>query len=420
MSDSGDSGEAATEVVPSAHPSPTPLLEPAEGLPPVITESDDLAAAADALARGSGPVAIDAERASGYRYSQRAYLLQLRRDGSGTVLIDPVALPEGAVGELLRPALAEPEWVLHAASQDLPCLAELGLHPGVLFDTELAARLAGYPRVGLGPLVEHVLGVTLEKGHSAADWSTRPLPVSWLRYAALDVELLVPLRDALEAELDRQGKLAWAREEFAAVAAAPPPAPRTDPWRRTSGLHKVRGRRSLAALRELWLARDRLAQAADVSPGRLLPDSALVAAASASPRTTASLLALPGFVGRGARRHAREWMRALDTARALPDAELPAPTLPSDGPPPPRLWNDRDPAAAARLKLARERLSALADELHLPVENLVSPDPVRRLAWSPPPAGGAEAALAGLGARQWQVAHVAPLLEQAFADAAAS
>src|SRR4029078_4964229 len=131
-------------------------------------------------------------------------------------------------------------------------LAEVGTVPRRIFDTELAARLAAYPRVGLGAMVESVLGFSLEKGHAAVDWSTRPLPEPWLRYAALDVEVLVELRDALEAVLRDQGKLAWAQEEFAAIVAMPAPEPRVDPWRRTSGLHRVRGRRPVAAARPAW------------------------------------------------------------------------------------------------------------------------------------------------------------------------
>ncbi len=259
---------------------PLPLLEPRDGTPPPIDTPEGLAEVAERLSQGTGPVAVDAERASGYRYGQRAYLVQMRRAGSGTALIDPLPFDDlGAVDT----AIADTEWVLHAASQDLPCLDELGLRPRRLFDTELAGRLAGFERVGLGAMVERVLGYTLEKGHSAADWSTRPLPGAWLTYAALDVELLVDLRDALAEELQSQGKLAWAHEEFAALAASRPPAPRAEPWRRTSGIHRVRSARGLARVRALWEARDELARRRDLAPGRVLPDSAIVAAAQADP-----------------------------------------------------------------------------------------------------------------------------------------
>nr|WP_206345026.1 ribonuclease D [Streptomyces thermoviolaceus] len=389
---------------------PIPLLEPREGIPPVIADAAALDRVVAAFAAGSGPVAVDAERASGYRYGQRAYLVQLRREGAGTALIDPVACPDlSALGQVLSDA----EWVLHAATQDLPCLREIGMVPTRLFDTELAGRLAGFPRVGLGAMVENVLGYVLEKGHSAVDWSTRPLPEPWLRYAALDVELLVDLRNALEKELDRQGKLEWALQEFEAIATAPPPPPRKDPWRRTSGMHKVRRRRQLAVVRELWETRDRIARRRDVSPGKVLPDSAIVEAALALPANVHALAALNGFGHRTGRRQLEQWQAAVDRAKALPESALPQQGQQVTGPPPPRAWADKDPAAAARLAAARAAVTALAERLAMPQENLVAPDAVRRLCWEPPRVVDPEsvgAALAGYGARPWQVEQVAPAL----------
>ncbi|MFF7181102.1 HRDC domain-containing protein [Streptomyces sp. NPDC008121] len=397
---------------------PTPLLEPREGIPPVVATDEALAEVIAAFAAGRGPVAVDAERASGYRYGQRAYLVQLRREGAGSALIDPVGCPDlSGLGE----ALTGTEWILHAATQDLPCLRDIGMVPTRLFDTELAGRLAGFPRVGLGAMVESVLGYALEKGHSAVDWSTRPLPEPWLRYAALDVELLVDLRDALEKELDRQGKLEWALQEFDAIAAAPPAPPRKDPWRRTSGMHKVRRRRQMAVVRELWTARDRIAQRRDVSPGKVLSDAAIVEAALAVPATVAALSALPGFGHRMGRRQLEQWQAAVDRAKALPDTELPQPGQPLTGPPPPRAWADKDPVAAARLSAARASVSALAEELNLPQENLITPDTVRRVCWEPPAPPTAEAvaeALTGYGARPWQVELVTPLLAAALSTTA--
>ncbi|MCW8095702.1 MULTISPECIES: HRDC domain-containing protein [Streptomyces] len=396
-------------------PAPIPLLEPRDGIPPVITDEDALAEMIAAFAAGTGPVAVDAERASGYRYGQRAYLVQLRREGAGTALIDPVACPDlSGLGE----ALSGVEWVLHAATQDLPCLREIGMVPSRLFDTELAGRLAGFPRVGLGAMVEGVLGFVLEKGHSAVDWSTRPLPEPWLRYAALDVELLVDLRDALEKELDRQGKLEWAREEFDAIASAPPPEPRKDPWRRTSGMHKVRRRRQMAVVRELWETRDRAARRRDISPGKILGDGAIVEAALAVPANVHALAALNGFGHRMGRRQLEQWQAAVDRAKELPDAELPQPGQPLNGPPPPRAWAEKDPAAAARLSAARAAVSALAETLNMPQENLITPDTVRRVCWEPPAAPDAASvasALAGYGARAWQVEQVTPVLVAALA-----
>src|SRR5690625_2046483 len=203
-----------------------PLTEPAGGVPEVIDSPEELRSALRAFDDAHGPVAIDAERASGYRYGQRAYLIQIRRDGAGTALIDPLAFSDLAQ---VNEAIADAEWVLHAANQDLPSLREVKLHPPALFDTELAGRLLGRQKVGLGTMVENELGLSLAKEHSAADWSTRPLPQSWLRYAALDVEVLIELRHLLEQELRTTGKLQWALEEFEAVRTMPPPPPRLDP-----------------------------------------------------------------------------------------------------------------------------------------------------------------------------------------------
>lgn len=398
-----------------------PLTQPHGGTPEVVAEAAALDSACDALAAGSGPIAVDTERASGYRYWQRAYLVQLRRSGSGTILIDPVAF-DGRLDRLAG-ILGDSEWVLHAASQDLPCLAELGLHPPTLFDTELAARLAGYERVALGTMVELLLGYQLEKGHSAADWSRRPLPRDWLNYAALDVELLLPLREELRTVLREQGKLNWAEQEFATVRDAPPPAQRPEPWRRTSGIHKIRTARGLAAVRSLWQARDELASEQDKAPGRILPDKAVVAAVLADPHTTAELHELSAFRGRSRRRYSSRWLRQLQRARTLPTAELPNVAPATDGPPPPNRWPDRAPEAADRLAAAKAAVATIAAEHTLPTENLLQPDLLRRLCWQPPeqptPAG-IDAALAAGGARPWQVDLVAAPISRALTESPAT
>jgi len=407
----------APELVEAVEPVPVPVLSaPRDGTPDVITTQDELDAAVEHLAAAQGPVAVDAERASGYRYGQAAYLVQLRRGDGPIVLVDPVAQLD-LTG--LAAVLDGPEWVLHAASQDLPCLADLGLRPRTVFDTELGARVAGLPRVGLAAVTEHFLGIGLAKEHSAVDWSTRPMPASWLTYAALDVELLLDVRDALAAELERQGKLDWARQEFAAVAAAGPPAPKVDPWRKTSGVHKLRSRRAQAVVRSLWAAREQLARNRDISPGRILPDSAVVSAATAQPRTLAALAGLPVFSGPANRRNGQYWLDAIEEAMALPESELPGHAPRGDGPPPPRAWADRDPVAAVRLTRVRDALAAVAEEHGLPLENLLTPDTARRLAWEPP---GMEpeavaAFLRGRGARAWQVDLTADALVDALVRA---
>jgi ribonuclease D len=403
------------EEAPQAEPREPVLLDmPRDGVPEVITTAPGLARAARAIAAGTGPVAVDAERASGFRYGQRAFLVQLRREGSGSWLIDPVPFENL---DPIQEAIGDETWILHAASQDLPCLRELGLEPARLFDTELAARIAGLPRVGLGPAVEALLGLRLAKEHSAADWSTRPLPEPWLRYAALDVEVLDELRVELIKILRTDGKLEYAEQEFEAVRTAPPAPPRVDPWRRTSGLHQIRDRRTLAAVRALWETRESLARTRDTAPGRLIPDSALVAAAKAMPKSVPALLKTPGFHGRSASKDAPKWLRALQDASTT--SELPPNQVPSNSPPPPKVWADKDPVAAARLQTARARVARTAESLNIPTENLLTPDTLRRLCWNPPAAIDPDTvadALRALGARAWQIDLVGPVLTVALLD----
>jgi ribonuclease D len=402
------------------------VTDPVEGAPlphatpshPVVVVADPegYRDAVDRIAAGSGPIAVDAERASGFRYSQRAYLIQLFRRGSGTVLLDPTAF--GDLGDLAA-AMRGAEWVLHAASQDLPCLLEVGLVPERIFDTELGARLLGFERVGLGAVVEKLLGLHLAKEHSAADWSTRPLPTPWLVYAALDVELLLDVRDAEEQLLVESGKTGIAEQEFESVRtreAKPAPA---EPWRRLSGLHTVRGPRNLAVARALWEARDAYARQIDAAPGRLVPDASLVAAARTPPASKRELAGMRTFSGRASRSEIDRWWSAVETGLAAED--LPATRVPSDSLPPPRAWSERNPDADRRLKAARQAVAAVAGTMSLPAENLLTPESLRRVSWEPPQPSTPEAiaaTLAGYGARPWQVVATAQVIADAFVEAA--
>ncbi|MEV8215691.1 HRDC domain-containing protein [Leifsonia sp. NPDC077715] len=384
----------------------------------VIDSRDGYLRAVERIVAGEGPVAVDAERASGFRYSQRAYLIQVFRRGSGTFLFDPPAI--GRFDEL-NDAIHDDEWVLHAATQDLTCLREVGLDPSIVFDTELAARLLGMPRVGLGTVVEELLGIHLAKEHSAADWSTRPLPEPWLNYAALDVELLPDLRDAIAALLDESGKMDIARQEFADELVRELTPVRAEPWRRLSGIHSIRGLRNLAVARELWLSRDALARELDTAPGRLVPDASLTAAAKAMPESKRALASLREFTGRASRSELDRWWAAIEAGRTTDD--LPVLRGNGDSLPPPRAWSDRNPEADARLKAARAALTTVSEERAIPLENLLTPETLRRVAWTPPAEITPETvgeALSAHGARPWQVAATAQVIAQAFVESTQS
>jgi ribonuclease D len=422
MSEAQEEGpEAGAELDPVDEPEATPLLAPRDGVPELAVSARDIENAAELLASGHGPFAVDAERASGFRYSNRAYLLQIRRAGAGTVLIDPVNHGGDPVVTLAPVAkvLATDEWVLHAADQDLPCLAEIGMRPTKLYDTELAGRLAGYDKVNLAAMVQRLLGLHLMKGHGAADWSKRPLPPDWLNYAALDVEVLLDLRHAIAAVLEEQHKTDWAAQEFDHLRMYEATPTRRDRWRRTSGIHKIRDARALAAVRELWTTRDHIAQRRDIAPGRILPDVAIVNAATADPDTVEKLTALPIFGGSRQRRMANVWLEALARARTTDDP--PTSAEPSNGPPPASRWARRKPEAAARLEAARARLAELSQQISVPAENIITPEIVRRLCWDWQPLATSEETASTIdeflreaGVRQWQRELTDPVLTEAL------
>lgn len=396
-----------------------PLLQHPRAVTRLIADESALQEAVGVLKASSGPIAIDAERASGFKYSQRAYLIQLRAEESEIFLIDPVANPEMAKSKTFQEfaeVLKDREWILHAATQDLPCLNELGLYPGSIFDTELAGRLAGAPRVGLGSLTESLLQFRLAKEHSAADWSTRPLPESWLNYAALDVDVLHELATAVKELLNQQGKLDWAHQEFGSLMSFKPKPQRIDKWRGITGLHKVQDRLSHEIARQLWMARESLAQKMDVAPGRLIPDSSILVAATQKPKSRPELAAMKSFSGRASRSYLDLWWDAVQSALKATDLPGLKPEK-TDAIPNHRNWITKFPEADRRLKHAKASLLVLSEEKIVPLENLLSPEILRQVSFTPPVSLSRDTLgekMRELGARNWQVELTAQLIVDAF------
>jgi ribonuclease D len=399
-----------------------PLLQPSAGTPEIIDTEESFRNAVEQLTKGSGPFAVDAERASGFRYSARAYLIQIKRADGGLHLIDPIPFGPGhKLFSDLNDLLNSDEVILHASTQDLPCLRELGINPA----TELAGRIAGLPRVGLGPLLESIMGVSLAKEHSAADWSARPLPKEWLTYAALDVELLIELRNHMYSILEDAKKLPWALEEFASILKAAPAPPRVDPWRRTSGMHKIKRRDQLAVIKSLWFARDEVAAKQDIAAGKLLNDSAIVELAIAVPTNKKEFEKCLRPLGLRARwlENLQLWLDSIATAVSLPEDQWPTMRTNADTLPPIKLWREKFPEKFAPLSHARAAIELIAQENQIPLENLITPEHVRRVCWKPPigatttlSVSEVEKALTELGARQWQIDLVAPALAAALLE----
>ena len=359
------------------------LTAPEDGTPPLIDDAAGLQIVLEQLAAGAGPIAIDAERASGFRYSARAYLIQIFRRGGGLHLIDPIALAGNPLIAQLGEILSRDEVVIHASTQDLPCLREFGINPKILFDTELGARIAGLERVGLAPLCESLLEISLAKEHSAVDWSIRPLLQEWLDYAALDVLVLLDLKDKVEMILKETSKLEYAREDFASILKAPPAKAKSDPWRRTSGMHLIKGRFELAIIRYLWTKRDQIAQQSDIAAGRLLSDSILVDIARYKPQSKSDFLSLPSVRARIKNERLKDrvdlWWDAIGESYQIPESDWPEMRGRGEGLPPPRIWKERYPRAHAHLTHARHLLQEISQANSIPVENLLTPDLVRRV-----------------------------------------
>jgi ribonuclease D len=390
------------------------LKEPREPRVIFVDNPESLELAAKTLSEATGLFAVDAERASGFKYSQRAYLVQVHRRGTPIFLIDPAALaPDIAdapkVFANLAAVMQKAPWILHSASQDLPCLREMGIECPELIDTELGSRIAGFERVGLGAVCERLLGLRLAKEHSAVDWSIRPLHADWLNYAALDVDVLPDLHDALILELESQAKLDWAKQEFAHTLELKRRDPKVDRWRGMSGMQHLREQRSLAIARELWLAREALAAKVDVSPGRLIPDSSIVAVVQNPPKTRPELASFKAFTGRARGTYLDTWWGALE--KGLTTRDLPPVKLPAIGTPNHRNWPQRFPDADARLQAAKAVINDLSKQHNVPAENILKPDSMRELCFNPPQSPDLQslvASLLDLGARHWQIELVAP------------
>ncbi|MEN9693231.1 MAG: hypothetical protein RLZZ330_875, partial [Actinomycetota bacterium] len=327
--------EEVEQVVPNLEP----LLSPADGLTPLIDNQNSFDEAVEQIISGHGPVALDAERASSYRYTAKAYLIQIRRNGAGTFLIDPTVIQDFSK---LSDFLKSEEWILHAATQDLSCLAEVDLVPTKLFDTEHAGRLLGKQKVGLAGLLESEFGIGLQKEHSAADWSTRPLPEPWLIYAALDVEKLIELREALKSQLENMNRWNWAEQDFHALASWKPAAALADPWRKTSGIHQVRQPRQLAIVRELWIEREKIAQEKDKAVSRVLPDAAIIDIAKNELKSARDVYMLESLRNRSHKAYADLWWEVRTYANGLKESELPSAKTGIASIPPTKAWEEKN------------------------------------------------------------------------------
>ncbi len=345
------------------------------------------------MLRAARRMALDIEADSLYHYFDKVCLIQISTDAE-TFVVDPLALSDLSA---LGPILAHPgvEKVFHAAGYDILCLRrDYGFLFANIFDTHIAGQLIGYEFLGLGALMERLLGIAHSKRRQRDDWSRRPLNTEQLEYAAMDTHHLLQLRDVLEQQLTSADRKSWAEEEFEAIAASRPEAREFDPdgYRRIKGSRDLTPR-ELAMLRTLYHLREKYAQEMDLPPFKVLNNPVLVDLVQHPPRTSRELFHRRGIAYRIARRYGTEMFLALKSAQAevLPPNQFSAS----------KSWKPPSPEIKLRLERLRAWRCAKARELHLPVGVVFPGNLLENLAISPPSEVAAMEALEGM--RRWRI-----------------
>lgn len=331
---------------------------PRAATPPSASYLDTDASVTEWLkgARKAKRLALDTEGASFHRYVDRIYLLQLSTDEKHAI-IDPLAVASPALlGELIEDPKVEV--VFHDADYDLRLLhQDYGWNVRHVFDTRVAAQLLGLKAFGLAALLERAFGLKLDKKHQRADWSMRPLTADMLDYAAQDTMHLLGLRDQLHDELEKKGRLAWAREEFERLESV-----RWAPDDSSNAFLKVKGardltRRELAVFRELVQWRDAAALKLDRATFRVVSNDVLIEAAKSHPASKEGLGKLKGMPRGILERAAPEIIAAIDRGLAVPESDLPK--FPKSA-----RW-DRDPEFDAKVGAVKQVRDAAATRLEL-------------------------------------------------------
>jgi ribonuclease D len=337
--------------------------------------------------------AIDIEADSLYHYYEKVCLIQISSDIK-TYIIDPLAV--GNI-KMLAPFMSNPavEIVFHAAGYDIHCLRrDYGFAFAHIFDTHAAAQLLGFEFLGLGVLMETILGIYHSKRRQRDDWSHRPLASEQLEYAAMDTHHLLRLRDALEAELRIKGRLTWAQEEFEAAAAIERPDKEFDP----EGFRRIKGHRELSPqdqsmLRELFMARDRIARTLDVPPFKVMNNSVLLDLVKKPPQSAREMFDRPGISYRVARKYANEILGAIEESRQHCPTFLETP--------PRNHWKPPSRTTRIRLELLRNWRQEKGKELGLQVGVVFPANLLENLALSPPANLQEFSELPGM--RRWRV-----------------
>jgi ribonuclease D len=289
--------------------------------PLLITDSNQLAGLIDRL-RDQPAVAIDTESDSLYAYREKVCLIQVSIPGEDD-LIDPLAELDVAP---LRSIFAAPsiEKVFHACEYDVMCLRrDFGFTFANLFDTMWAARILGWPRLGLGDILQAQFGVTLDKKWQRHNWGKRPIEPGALAYARYDTHYLLQLREVQLAELRQLDRLVEAREVFADLAQAVYNGHTFTPddvWS-VKGVYDLSGR-AQAILRQLLILRDREARRQNRPAFKVIGDKTLIAIAELAPQRAEQLRSIAGMTVAQVQRYGAAILQAVAQGQKDP---LPTP-----------------------------------------------------------------------------------------------
>jgi ribonuclease D len=366
-------------------------------LPPATYVHSDAALKALIPHLSSEPfVALDTESNSLYAYREQVCLFQITTR-QGDFIIDPLPIADlSPLGDVL--ANPRIEKILHAAEYDIMGIKrDFGFKIRRVFDTMIAARIAGHTQVGLNMLLQQYAGVKLDKRHQRDNWGKRPLPADSLLYAQMDTHFLPMLRNDLYDELVRQGRLAEAQDAFDELEFVEPPLVEFDPdgyWHigRPMGLKG----RPMAILRELYLLREQLAEQRDVPPFKVLTNEAMVEIVRQAPHHKAALAEIPGLSPGFIRRYGDAVLAAVEAGS---QARLPRP------PRQPRLASGR---VLERYTALREWRKRRASARGVDSDLIVSKNVLWMLAHEAPRTLADLSGIPGLG--PWRLSHYGPEL----------
>jgi ribonuclease D len=304
--------------------------------------------------RGYFPLALDTEADSLHHYRESVCLIQVSH-AEQHFLIDP--LDKFPLDDLWPPT-SRHTWILHGADFDLRMLRRAGApEPQAVFDTMLAAQLIGLKAFGYGALVEHFCGIKLEKTSQKADWSRRPLSQTMIDYAVQDTQYLEPIAEALGKILEDKGRREWHEQSCARVVASSQVVRADDPendWRISGSA--LLSPQALAIVRELWLWREKEAEAADLPVFKVLHNELLLdLAVWCAEHAKVSPMGAPRWPQRSSPARAERLIQAIEAGRAAP----PIPRPPRGERPP------RDKDAEARMEKLRIHRDKIAADLEL-------------------------------------------------------